>query len=186
MTANKPGSSGPPGYDYAYRIVDAWQKAMAAQGAIATDAWNQMKTGTFKFSSGMKWFAESVEAYYGVVLEAWRGPEYVREPVWLHFDYDQKTKKPSALESTVALCRPEAPSTTLNATDFASMSGGSTLQPFYADYSFPDAAHATVKVTLNVTKVSGAPPGQYVSFILADNRGGEPPLVIVLLRISPP
>jgi hypothetical protein len=181
MTASKSG--GPPGYDYAYRLVDAWQKALGAQGAIATDTWNQMKAGSFNLSSGMKAFAQSLDSYYGVVLEAWRGPEYVREPVWVHFDYSIKDKKPSALESTVTLCRPEAANTTLDPTDFASMTGGAVPKDFRPDCSFPDAGHATVLVTLDVASVAKASPGQYMSFVLAANRGGEPPLVIVLLRV---
>ena len=182
MTANKPDSSGPPGYDYAYRIVDAWQRALGAQGAIATDAWSQMKTGDFKLSTGMKAFAQSVEAYYGVVVEAWRGPEYVREPVWLHFDYSKA--KPSAQKSVVTLCRAEAPSTALDTTAFTPMGGaGVARDDFYSKCIFPDDNHSTVEVQLNVDNVKAAAVGQYISFILAKDRGSEPPLVIVMLRI---
>jgi hypothetical protein len=184
----KAGQSGVPGFDYVERIGMAWQRALTTHAEIANKYWDQIKAGKFDCATMMASWAKVAEAYFGPTVEAFRGPGFVREPVWLSFNYQRALN--NALEDVVRLPQAQSDATTLLMTDFA---------PFYTqpallsskvykscDWADDDSSRTQIKIVLDhneLQKINVA-PGQYISFVLAANRGPEAPLVIVMLLVT--
>jgi hypothetical protein len=181
----KSSQSGIPGFEYLERVAMAWQRAMTDQARIANTAWEQMLTGEFDQGAMAKNMAKLAEAFFPAVTEGFRGPGYVREPVWVYFTYTQPPED-NTLETVVRIPRMEAQATELDPTTFASMHGQLPLDGVYTTCAWADgdSSRTQIKIVLDRTKLSAA-TGQYISFILPKSRGPEAPLVIVMLRVNP-
>jgi hypothetical protein len=185
MNSRQSGSGGFPGFDYVERVGQALSSAAVGQIAIANDAWSQIKNGSYGFAAMMQSLAQLIEGQYGTMVEASRGPGFVQQPVWLYFDYSKATG--GILQGVATITRVEAISTTLDKTAFAAFESNSeSLEPdVYSSCDWLGSTNRSqIQVALDpeVIKEHGK-PGQYISFILAQGRTSEAPLVIVMLRV---
>jgi len=180
----KAGQSGIPGFEYFERIGIAWQRAMTDHARIANNVWDQIKAGKYDHAAMAANWANVTEAYFPALVEGFRGPGYVREPVWVYFTYSKGDPKP--LETVARIPRMESQATELDATTFASMHGKAPLDGVYKTciWADDDLSRTQIKIVLDPTILGGA-DGQYISIIMPKNRGPESPLVIVMLRVTP-
>jgi hypothetical protein len=190
----KAGQSGIPGFEFLERVGIAWQRAMTDHARIANAAWDQMRTGKYDHAAMVANWTKVTEAYFPALVEGFRGPGYVREPVWVYFTFDRrlavgKDGKPAGnpLEKVVTIPRMESEATELDATTFASMHGEKPIDDLYTtcDWADDDTSRTQIKIVLDRTKLAAA-NGQYISIIMPKNRGPESPLVIVMLRVTTP
>ena len=177
-----------PGFEFVDRVGQAWISASAAQTRLANEAWSQMRSGNLGLSDLMQFWARSVESQFGTFLELSRGPGFVRQPAWLYFDYKKGETGQTALEGLATLSRSEALATNLDKTDFAYFEGGPSklMEDDYTAQWLDSTNRTDIKITIAVEKLEAADVqvGQYIAFVLAAGRSSEPPLAIVMLRIS--
>jgi len=183
------GSSGPsnvPGLEYLLRVGKAWQDAMTGQVDAVQTAWNEIKAGNYDHKTMGRLWADAVESYYDTLVEATRGPGYVNRPAWMYFTHKQSDPQP--LERIARIDRTEALNTVLEMTDFASLQGLGALSQakLYEECAFTKSRRE-INIRLDVNEIVNGRPdkGQYMSFVFGKDRGAEPPLVIVMLRIDP-
>jgi len=187
-----------PGIEYFERVGLAWTNALSVNRKALDDAWSEMKDGTYDYKQMMKTWADTAESYYGVAVEAQRGPGYQRQPVWVYFDYGPQRggpARPNTLERLATLERTESEGTNLECTEFASLLENDHLDPEKVYSTLPQwegASRSRIYMALDTDFIHQhvKPPKsikhqqQYISFILAAGRTSEPPLVIVMLRVS--
>jgi hypothetical protein len=190
MSSNNGGKGSFPGFDFMDRVGQAMSSASLAQARIANEAWSQMRSGNLGLGALMQFWARSVEAQYGTVVELSRGPGFVRQPAWIYFDYTKGATGQTALEGTATLSRSEALATTLDQTDFAYFEEGPsklTKDDYTAQWlDSSDRTHIKVTINKDAVERDAVEAGQYVAFVLAKGRTSEPPLLIVMVRISAP
>jgi len=183
------GQFGFPGLEYIDRVGQAWLSAVTLQREIVTEAWDQMRQGTFEHSTMLQSWVKAMDAFQGIAVEVSRGPGHVYQPVWLCFDYTQgknsiENGDPEVLEGTVRIARNEAAQTTLEPTRFSNLDLKGTIDAdAYEICDWVQGSRSQIHVKLDKSKL--VKPGQYISFILPKGRTGEPPLAIVMLRIYP-
>lgn len=180
--------SNPPGLEYLLRIGKAWEGALTGQTAALREAWNELKGGTYTQEKAMKIWSGLAESQFDVVTEVAKGPAYVFRPAWLYFSYKIGSKLP--VEGAAKIDRTESQATNLDTTDLASMSGGSALrgtgnQSIYQT-CVPTSSRREISIKLDIAEIDkqAAANNQYMGFILGKDRGAEPPLVIVILRVT--
>lgn len=173
-----------PGMDYFVRVGSLWNNILVKQAAEMDTFWSSVKEGNYTHQGLFKAWAGAVEDYYSIAVEASKGPGYVSRPGWLYFSYSKATNPVMAY--TARLDRSESAATVLDKTDFISLDGGDKLaaKEVYVD----SGCHLNgneLHITLDKDKLALVKQeGQFISFVFGKNRGPEPPLVIVVLRIS--
>jgi hypothetical protein len=126
------------------------------------------------------------------MVEASRGPGFVLQPTWAYLDFtpadpddDETHDEPESLEAPVKLSRTEGQSVKVTPTVFAHMDGTAPLPTgVYEFCDWVDGSRSRIFIKLNKEILRGAKAGQYISFLLAEGRTGEPPLAIVMLRLN--
>jgi hypothetical protein len=173
-----------PGMDYLVRVGSLWNNVLLKQSAEMNTFWSSIKDGNYTHPGLFKAWAGAVEDYYSIAVEASKGPGYISRPAWLYFSYS-KTTKP-VLAYTARLDRSESAATVLDKTDFTSLDSGAKL--LAKDVYVDSGCHLNgneLQITLDKDNLALVnEEGQYISFVFGKNRGPEPPLVIVVLRIS--
>ena len=178
-----------PGMEYLLRVGTLYNNVVTKQADEMQTAWSAIKNGTYKYQDACRVWATAVEDYYGLAVDVSRGPGYISRPAWLYFEYSKTN--PSTLSYPARLDRSESPATDLNTTDFANLDKGNGPSFLLASdlYQQHEVSGEQVKIVLNDKYLANAPPapslnGQYISFVFGKNRGPEPPLVIVVLRLT--
>jgi hypothetical protein len=186
--------SNPPGMDYLVRVGNLWNNLLIKQSSEMQKAWSQIKGGTYQYQNAYSVWATAVEDYYGFAVDASRGPGYIPRPAWLYFAYSPKEQP--TLSYTARLDRSESPATTLDKTDFASLDKGPDSRYLLAGPLYEQChvngdqleivldAKELANLAATAKKNKQSLNGQYISFVFGQNRGPEPPLVIVVLSIS--
>ena len=168
-----------PGFRYVSRVFEAGYNALANQAERANGAWAEIKQGRWGFGSAMRMWAEAVEEYYGVAVEAAKGPVYAHRPAWLVFPYSKKNS-PTLNDQAELDCRVDEGE--LDYTSFEAFGKGKASKTLYR--TAPQGKGTTVTVQLDKNQVKKLPNGDYVSFIFPKGAGSQPPLVIVVLRVT--
>ena len=190
-----------PGMDYLVRVGNLWNNLLIKQSSEMQKAWSQIKGGTYKSQNAYSLWATAVEDYYGLAIDAGRGPGYIPRPAWLYFAYSVNPKNASVLSYTARIDRSESSATTLATTDFAALDKGSGLSFLPGTSEDPNSIYEQCHVkgdqieivlagkelaaqAASAKKNKQSLKGQYISFVFGKNRGPEPPLLIVVLSIT--
>jgi hypothetical protein len=169
-----------PGYRYVSRVFEASYNALTNQAEKANGAWAEIKQGRWGFGSAMRMWAEAMEEYYSVAVEVARGPAYAHRPAWLVFPFSKKAA-PTLIDQAELDCSVDEGE--LDYTSFEAFGRGkASKKKIYR--RAPLARHSTVSVQLDKDEVKDLDNGDYVSFIFPKGAGSQPPLVIVVLRVS--
>jgi hypothetical protein len=181
--------SNPPGLEYLLRIGKAWESVVTGQTAALQQAWNEVRGGTYTQEKAMKLWSGLAESQFDVITEVAKGPAYVFRPAWLYFSYKMASKLP--VEGAAKIDRTESQATNLDTTDLSSMSGGGGALSGSGTNSIyltcvPTSSRREISIKLDIGEIEKqAKAGhQYMGFILGKDRGAEPPLVIVILRVT--
>lgn len=192
MASQNSRTGGLPGSDYFTRVGEAWLTAMSNHMSAVNTLWDAARAGTYKHETAVQSWVQTADGYLEAMIEASRGPGFVLQPTWAYIDFtpadpgDPKSRDdPESLEAPVKLSRTEGQSVKLEHTDFLHMvSRGSFDRDPYEYCDWVGGSRSQILIKLNKEVLRDAPGGQYISFVLADGRTGEPPLVIVMLRIN--
>lgn len=189
-----PTAGNVPGMDYAVRVGHALTEALLTQVDLLNDAWSSMLRGDYTFGAATRLWARVLERYYDAAVELTRGPGYLPRPAWLTFTYSREQK--NVLKDVARIDRTISPD--LDTTPFAPFGNGAEQAGLYlmpiaglASQNPAGMERTEIVVELNTQLIEQRieegemGDGQYISFILPRARGPEPPLVIVMLRISP-
>lgn len=176
-----------PGLEYLTRISTTWNEYLVDQASATQEVWDEVKNGNFDTKQVAKLWANGVESYYDVMVEATRSNIDANRPIWVHMRYSKAT--PTPMEHSVMLSRHQPDATTAEGTPFVSMDGSKTpllkagdKTKEYEPLNVVNGRKLNVK--LNSDAVAGADEGQYMSLISVPNRGTEPPLAVLVLTVS--
>jgi hypothetical protein len=180
---------GIPGLDYATRVGTALTGALIGHLDAVNQMWRKVQDGSIVKDNGaldigsmMTTWAQLAQSYYGVVVEASRGPGFIRRPEWISFVYTRG--QDAAVETTTPIQRAEEGTSSPLATDFAPLGPQAALSGIYKKCDWDDSNHSTIRIELNRDELNMAKAGQYLSAIVVQNRTSEPPLVMVLLQVQ--
>jgi hypothetical protein len=187
-------TGGFPGSDYLQRVGEAWLTAVGNHTSAINRMWDDARAGNFDHARAFKTWVEMADGYFDAAVEASRGPGFVLQPTWAYLDFtpadpddDETHDEPESLEAPVKLSRTEGQSVKVAPTVFAQMEGGPSLPTdAYVFCDWVDGSRSRIFIKLNKEVIRNAPSGQYISFLLAEGRTGEPPLAIVMLRLNRP
>ena len=195
MASQNSRGGGFPGNDYLQRVGEAWLTAVSNHTSTINKLWDDARAGNFSHESAIQAWMRTADGYFDAMVEASRGPGFVLQPTWTYLDFTPKDPKnpnsrddPESLEAPVKLSRTEGQSVKLEHTVFAHMETSTALPRKayeYCDWVEGSRSRILVKLDKEVLRKHGK-PGQYISFILAAGRTGEPTLAIVMLRINKP
>jgi hypothetical protein len=180
--------TGLPGVDYATRVGTVLTNAFVGHFDAVNQTWRGVQDGSLFLPNGVPKLAELAKtcagvasSYYAVVTEAARGPAFIRQPIWVSFDFDKK--HPAALKASVTIPRSEPGSQNPSATDFAPLGSGLTPLSGVAKCTWNDTNHSIVGIELAEGELGKAAEGQYLGTVILPTRTSEPPLVMMMLRV---
>src|SRR5438874_2715928 len=92
-----------PGLEYLTRVTTAWNEFLLGQAGTAQTLWEEVKNGQLDVKHVAKIWANTMEGYYDVALEATRTNADATRPAWLHIPFSRAI--PSTLQHPITLSR---------------------------------------------------------------------------------
>jgi hypothetical protein len=168
-----------PGFEYMSRVSMAALRAAEASGEAVNAAWSDIRRGRYDFGKVLKTWAMLTENYYGVFLEALRGPGQSRHPAWKIIPYS--LKQPPAPTFTVSI--DGVVKEELEFTEFFGTGGSHRI---FDESDPPTVVGGSVYFRLknDLIKKKLQPDSDHVAFIFQKAMGSVPPLAIVMLRVT--
>jgi hypothetical protein len=174
-----------PGFDYAQRVVLAWGGALTALGESYNQAWSDIKQGDYGLKKYIGNLANAYEVSFGVALEVLKGPNFKSRPEWLQIEYNKTTDNPNTLSGIAKLDKNYNQSVVLVDTDYERLSGSSKAVGKICTSSWAiKSRFDTIRLDLDRTRVRALLNGYYIGFVIAQGITAEPPLAIVMLRVT--
>lgn len=198
-----------PGIDYLQRLGMGYFTMLERQAVETDKVWQALKGGSNVIDAlGSAW-ANAIEGYYDLAVIAWRGPGRVEQPEWVYFVHDpngaddKETERAPRLRRDVPLEMQQAPGTEVEGSDFVLLQNDIDAEEDYEDEDEREVDddgldegpptpyrqcelsgdRKLISIDLDVDLIASFEPGQYMSFVTAKGRSGQPPLVIVVLSV---
>jgi hypothetical protein len=169
-----------PALGYLTRVTTAWNELLIEQTADTQALWDDVKAGKFKLKNVAKLWANGLEGYYDVLVEATRTEGEASRPIWVHIPFSKR--QGGTAEYAAVLSRQQPDRTECDGSDFKHVTEGHVLADAYKNLNMIGRRKLLIRLD---TKVLGdAKLGQYTSFVTVRNRGAGQPLAIVLLDIT--
>ena len=146
----------------------------------AQTLWEEVKNGQLDVKHVAKIWANTMEGYYDVALEATRTNADATRPAWLHIPFSKAT--PSTLQHPLTLSRSQPDGTEIAETPFFLLGGQKKQEGLYSTAKL--SGPRTLLVSLQQELVKGLTNGQYMSLVYVAVRGAEPPLAVILLTVA--
>ena len=176
-----PSTDNVPGFEYISRVSTAALRAAEAQSEAINDAWSEIRRGRYDFSNALKTWAMLTENYYGVFVEALRGPGQSRHPAWKIIPYSLKKQPRAAPTFNVAV-----DGVVEEELEFTEFFGTGGAHKIFDESDPPTVIGRRVYFRLkdDVIKKDLEAGTHHVAFIFQKGMGSVPPLVIVMLRVN--
>jgi hypothetical protein len=174
-----------PGFEYAQRVILAWSNALSALGERYNQSWSDIKQGKYGLKECIMNLASAYEISFDAALEVLKGPNFKGHPGWLQIEYNKTTDEPNSLAGIAKLDKSYDQSTVLVDTDHERLgaSGGATGALCTSSWAIK-GRFDTIRLDLDKNKVKKLTNGHYIGFVIAQGITAEPPLVIVMLRVT--